>query len=75
MGDFITMLDKQSYRRWDKLPQSVKTNKPIEDIEGGRGGAGTMFDQARSNQAVEPMQMFTRAMRQCRSGHGTCKNI
>ena len=62
MGDFITMLDKQSYRRWDKLPQSVKTNKPIEDIEGGRGAAGSMFDQARSNQAIEQMQVFTRAM-------------
>jgi len=62
MGDFIIMLEKQSYRRWDKLPQSVKTNKPIEDIEGGRGGAGTMFDQARSNQAIEQMQVFTKAM-------------
>src|SRR5712691_3922158 len=62
MGDFIIMLEKQSYRRWDKLPQSVKTNKPIEDIEGGRGGAGTMFDQARSNQGIEQMQIFTRAM-------------
>ena len=76
MGDFIIMLDKQLYKRWDKLPQSLKTNKPVEDSEeGGSGSVGSMFDQARSNQAVEPMQMFTRAMRQCRSGHGTCKNI
>jgi len=62
MGDFISMVDKQSYRRWDKLPQSVRTNKPIEDNEGGRGSAGSMFDQARSNQATEQMQVFTRAM-------------
>jgi predicted transcriptional regulator len=62
MGDFISMVDKQSYRRWDKLPQSVKTNKPIEANEGGRGSAGSMFDQARSNQAIEQMQVFTRAM-------------
>jgi hypothetical protein len=56
------MLDKQSYSRWDKLPRSVKTNKPIEENEGGRGSAGSMFDQARSNQAIEQMQVFTRAM-------------
>jgi len=62
MGDFISMVDKQSYRRWDKLPQSIKTNKPVEDNEGGRASAGTMFAQAKSNQAIEQMRVFTKAM-------------
>ena len=70
------MLDKQSYSRWDKLPRSVKTNKPIEENEGGRGSAGSMFDQARSNQGIEQMQVFTRAMNGvCRPSYRTCKNI
>jgi O-methyltransferase len=41
---------------------SLKTNKPVEAAEEGDISATTIFDNAKSNQAIEQMQMFTRAM-------------
>ena len=60
IGDVVTMFDERLYKRWDKLLQALKTNKPIgekqgEDIE-------SIFDKAKSNQEIEQLQKFTRAM-------------
>ena len=59
-GDVVSMFDERLYKRWDKLSQALKTNKPIEekqvaDIE-------SLFDKAKSNQEVEQVQKFTHAM-------------
>jgi hypothetical protein len=61
IGDFIVMLDKHLYSRWDKLEQALTSNKPVQDAEGNISG-GRLYDQAKINQAVEQMQMFTRSM-------------
>jgi methyltransferase family protein len=56
MGDIVSMFDKRLYNMWDRLPQSLLSNKPA-------GGSGEeIFGQARSNQAIEQMQKFTHAM-------------
>jgi len=60
IGDVIAMFDERLYKRWDKLSEALKTNKPIgerqgEDIE-------SIFDKAKSNQEVEQLQKFTHAM-------------
>ncbi|MRN68508.1 MAG: hypothetical protein FIO04_02290, partial [Nitrosopumilales archaeon] len=60
IGDVVSMFDERLYKRWDKLSQALKTNKPIEekqvaDIE-------SLFDKAKSNQEVEQVQKFTHAM-------------
>ena len=60
IGDVVTMFDERLYKRWDKLSQALKTNKPIgekqgEDIE-------SIFDKAKSNQEIEQLQKFTHAM-------------
>jgi SAM-dependent methyltransferase len=60
MGDIITMFDKRLYKAWDKLVESLQTNKPVNAIDGG--GAESIFDQAKSKQAVEEIQKFTHAM-------------
>jgi hypothetical protein len=62
MGDFITMLDKQMYNRWGNIVQSLKTNRPVEATTDANISVGSMFDEAKSNQAIQQMQMFTRAM-------------
>lgn len=62
MGDFIKMLDKQMYNRWGNIVQSLKTNRPVEATTDANISVGSMFDEAKSNQAIEQMQMFTRAM-------------
>jgi 3-hydroxy-5-methyl-1-naphthoate 3-O-methyltransferase len=62
IGDFIIMMDKRLYNRWAKLPVSLKTNRPVEAAEEGDISARTMFDNAITNQVIEQMQMFTRAM-------------
>jgi 3-hydroxy-5-methyl-1-naphthoate 3-O-methyltransferase len=62
IGDFIIMMDKRLYNRWAKLPVSLKTNRPVEAAEEGDISARTMFDNAKTNQVIEQMQMFTRAM-------------
>lgn len=62
IGDFIIMMDKRLYNRWAKLPVSLKTNRPVESAEEGDISARTMFDNAKTNQVIEQMQMFTRAM-------------
>src|SRR5689334_15150122 len=62
IGDFIIMMDKRLYSRWAKLPVSLKTNRPVESAEEGDISARTMFDNAKTNQVIEQMQMFTRAM-------------
>lgn len=60
IGDVVSMFDERLYKRWDKLSQALKTNKPIEekqvaDIE-------SLFDKAKSSQEVEQVQKFTHAM-------------
>jgi 3-hydroxy-5-methyl-1-naphthoate 3-O-methyltransferase len=60
MGDIISMFDKRLYKSWDKLNQSLKTNKPIVQEEGG--DAESIWNQAKSNQAIEQMKKFTHAM-------------
>ena len=62
IGDFIIMTDRHLYHRWGKLRESLKTNKPVEAVAEDEISAGTMFDKAKSNQLIEPMQMFTHAM-------------
>jgi len=60
MGDIITMFDKRLYKAWDKLVESLQSNKPVNAIDGG--GAESIFDQAKMKQAVEEIQKFTHAM-------------
>jgi predicted O-methyltransferase YrrM len=60
IGGVIAMFDERLYKRWDKLSEALKTNKPIgekqgEDIE-------SIFDKAKSNQEVEQVRKFTHAM-------------
>lgn len=56
MGDIVSMFDKRLYNMWDKLPQSLLSNKPAA------GSGEEMFTQARSNQGIEHMKKFTHAM-------------
>jgi hypothetical protein len=60
MGDIISMFDKRLYKAWGKLVESLQTNKPVNAADGG--GAESIFDQAKSKQAVEEIQKFTHAM-------------
>jgi SAM-dependent methyltransferase len=60
MGEIITMFDKRLYKAWDKLVESLKSNKPVNAADGG--GAESIFDQAKSKQAIEEIQRFTHAM-------------
>ena len=60
MGDIITMFDKRLYKAWDKLVESLKSNKPVNAADGG--GAESIFDQAKSKHAIEEIQKFTHAM-------------
>jgi 3-hydroxy-5-methyl-1-naphthoate 3-O-methyltransferase len=60
MGDIISMFDKRLYKAWHKLVESLQTNKPVNAADGG--GAESIFDQAKSKQAVEEIQKFTHAM-------------
>jgi hypothetical protein len=60
MGDIITMFDKRLYKAWDKLVESLKSNKPVNAADGG--GAESIFDQAKSKQAIGEIQKFTHAM-------------
>ncbi len=60
MGDIVSMFDKRLYKAWDKLVESLQTNKPIDAADGG--GAETLFDLAKSKQALEEIQKFTHAM-------------
>jgi predicted O-methyltransferase YrrM len=60
MGDIVTMFDKRLYKAWDRLVESLQTNKPVNVADGG--GAEAIFDQAKSKQAVEEIQKFTHAM-------------
>ena len=54
MGDIVSMFDKRLYKAWDKLVESLQTNKPIDAADGG--GAETLFDRAKSKQALEEIQ-------------------
>jgi hypothetical protein len=60
MGDIVSMFDKRLYKAWDKLVQSLQTNKHIDAADGG--GAETLFDLAKSKQALDEIQKFTHAM-------------
>jgi hypothetical protein len=59
IGNIITMLDKYLYKAWDKLAESLKTNKLVNAAE--VGGAESISDRAKCKQAVKeilssPMQ-------------------
>ena len=60
MGEIVIMFDKRLYKAWDKLVESLKSNKPVNAADGG--GAESIFDQAKSKQAIEEIQRFTHAM-------------
>jgi hypothetical protein len=60
MGDIVVMFDRRLYKGWDKLVQALRTNKPVSSQEGG--GAEVLFDQAKSNEAVQEMKTFTHSM-------------
>ncbi len=60
IGDFISMLDKHMYRRYDKLPLALKSNKPVQDDQ--VESAGKIFEDAKFSKATKEMEIFTRAM-------------
>ena len=60
MGDIVSMFDKRLYKAWDKLVESLQTNKPVNAADGG--DAETLFDLAKSKQALDEIQKFTHAM-------------
>jgi hypothetical protein len=60
IGDVISMFDERLYKSWDKLSDALKTNKPVKGELGG--DIESTFDKAKSNQGVEQVQKFTRAM-------------
>jgi 3-hydroxy-5-methyl-1-naphthoate 3-O-methyltransferase len=65
IGDFISMLDKHMYRRYDKLPLALKSNKPVQDkpVQDDQvESAGKIFEDAKSSKATKEMEVFTRAM-------------
>ena len=45
IGDFIIIMDKDLYNRWDKIGNSLKTNKPVEVVQGQASGQD-MYDLA-----------------------------
>lgn len=54
IGDVIAMFDERLYKRWDKLSDALRTNKPVgekqgEDIE-------SVFEKAKSNQELEQVK-------------------
>ena len=60
IGDVISMFDDRLYKRWDKLSEALKTNKPIDEKQGE--DIESIFEKAKSNQEVEQVQKFTHAM-------------
>jgi tRNA A58 N-methylase Trm61 len=60
MGDVIAMFDERLYKRWDKLSEALKTNKPIGEKQGQ--DIESTFDKAKSNQEAEQVKKFTHAM-------------
>jgi Dimerisation domain len=57
IGDFIIMMDKHLYNRWDKIGNSLKTNKPV--VVQGQASGQDMYDLAKTNNGIEQIQMFT----------------
>ena len=51
MGDLTKTFDNHLHKGWNNLVESLQTYKPLNASDGG--GAGGIFDQARSKQAVE----------------------
>ena len=45
IGDFIIMMDKHLNNRWDKIGNSLKTNKPVEVVQSQASGQD-MYDLA-----------------------------
>ena len=60
MGDITKTFDNHLHKAWNNLIESLQTYKPLNAADGGR--AGSIFDQARSKQAVEQIQKSTHAM-------------
>jgi len=61
IGDVITMFNERLYKRWDRLSEAIKTNKPVGEKEGE--DIESIFDKAKSNQdEAERLQKFTHAM-------------
>lgn len=55
------MMDKHLYNRWDKIVQSLKTNKPVEEIQVQASGQD-MYELAKTNKGIEQIQMLTHPM-------------
>ncbi|MCY1155301.1 MAG: hypothetical protein MOP49_613 [Nitrososphaera sp.] len=51
MGDITKTFDNHLHKAWNNLIESLQTYKPLNGADGG--GAGSIFDQARSKQVVE----------------------
>lgn len=49
MGDIPKTFDNHLHKPWNNLIESLQTYKPLNAADGG--GAGSIFDQARSKQA------------------------
>lgn len=67
IGDFVIAMDKQFYKRWDNLLQSLEANKPLDNTGNGSddnsaSSSKSIFEKARSDQFVQQLQMFTHAM-------------
>ena len=61
IGDFIIMMDKHLNNRWDKIGNSLKTNKPVEVVQSQASGQD-MYDLAKTSNGIEQIQMFTHSM-------------
>ena len=61
IGDFIIMKDKHLNNRWDKIGNSLKTNKPVEVVQSQASGQD-MYDLAKTSNGIEQIQMFTHSM-------------
>jgi len=66
IGDFITMLDKRLYKSSDRLPQSLKSNRPAVETIGQEGNRSidALYSHALSNEEAQDdvMRIFTHAM-------------
>ena len=55
------MKDKHLNNRWDKIGNSLKTNKPVEVVQSQASGQD-MYDLAKTSNGIEQIQMFTHSM-------------
>ena len=74
MGDIISMFDKCLYKAWDKLIESLQTNKPVSAADGG--GAETLFDRQNQNRHSKRLRnLHMQCMVKHWSGYPAAKGI